>query len=307
MNNAVDIHAHAAALTERGYTIIPSQVEPQHIAALNAAADKALDKVSRAISEGVKPAHTQFNPHVRSARCFYTWGEASCLLLAHPTVHALGRAVLGQAKLWEMPVLEALPMPSNAELGPFDWHRDFSVGQQQDLRQAYLWIFTCLTDVTADNGATWVVPGSHRNAALQAPSAEIGNGHTTAAVQLTANAGDIVAINPVALHRVGENRTRRGRRLALIGLCRVDRRPLLNHWSIAGKTLRAHLPEPVRELLKSSDSTLDESWDVLPDGWTVAKTPPVERVLRSLVRRGAKAIGDPKLVLRRLQGNIRDR
>jgi ectoine hydroxylase-related dioxygenase (phytanoyl-CoA dioxygenase family) len=302
MSNAVDISAHAAAVIERGYTIIPSQVDPDQIAALNAAADRALDKVSLAMAEGIKPAHTQFNPHVRSARCFYAWDEASRRLLAHPSVHALGQAVLGKAKLWEMTVLEALPMPRDADLGPFDWHRDFSAAPQEGLHQAYLWVFTCLTDVTPDNGATWVVPGSHKNTSLVPPSERSDPSSASAAVQLTARAGDIVAINPVMLHRVGENRTTAGRRLALVGLCRSDRRPLLNHWAIAGRSFRQRMPQTVRALLTNSDCTLDESWDVLPDGWSVAKMPPLERTLRRLVRKSAVALSDPGRVLRRLGG-----
>lgn len=299
MSHPPDIRAHAAAVIERGYTIIPAQVDGEQIAALGAAADRALDKVSRLMASGVQPAHTQINAHVRSARCFYTW-DASCRrLLGHPTVHALGQAVLKQPRLWEMTVLEALPMPQDAELGPFGWHRDFSAVAEDGLQQAYLWVFTCLTDVTADNGATWVVPGSHRNPALRPPSADGGD----EAVQLTARAGDIVAINPAMLHRVGENRTAAGRRLALVGLCHSDRRPLLNHWSIAGAELRRALPEPVQALLHTTDRTLDRTWDVLPDRWAVPPSVRIERGLRRVIRAGTAVLHDPRRAWRRLAGN----
>lgn len=304
MNDQPDIGLHAAAVIERGYTIIPAQVDGEQIAALGAAADRALDKVSRLMASGVQPAHTQINAHVRSARCFYTW-DASCRrLLGHPTVHALGQAVLKQPRLWEMTVLEALPMPEDAELGPFGWHRDFSAAAEDGLQQAYLWIFTCLTDVTADNGATWVVPASHRNPALLPPSADASAQTAPAeAVQLTARAGDIIAINPAMLHRVGENRTAAGRRLALVGLCRNDRPPLLNHWSIAGTDLRRSLPEPVQALLQTTDRTLDRSWDVLPDGWAIPPAVRIERGLRRVIRAGSAVLDDPRRVWRRLAGH----
>ncbi len=304
MNNQIDIRAHAASVIERGYTIIPAQVDREQIAALSAAADRALDKVSQLMAAGVRPAHTEFNPHVRSTRCFYTWDASSRGLLGHPTVHALGKAVLNQARLWEMSVLEALPMPKDAELGPFDWHRDFSAVAADGLQQAYLWIFICLTDVTADNGATWVVPGSHRDPSLVAPAADASPQAThSKAVQLTARAGDIIAMNPVMLHRVGENRTATGRRLALVGLCRSDRKPLLNHWSIAGADVRQCLPEPARALLHTTDRTLDKTWDVLPDGWVVPPTARIERKLRRLIHTGTAALAGPRRVWRRLTGN----
>lgn len=299
MNDQPDIGAHAAAVIERGYTIIPAQVDGGQIAALSAAAGRALDKVSRLMAAGLQPAHTQINAHVRAARCFYTWDASSRRLLGHPTVHALGQAVLKQPRLWEMTVLEALPMPKDAELGPFDWHRDFSGVAADGLQQAYLWVFTCLTDVTADNGATWVVPGSHRNPALRPPGGDGG----AKAVQLTALAGDIIAINPAMLHRVGENRTAAGRRLALVGLCRSDRRPLLNHWSIAGTELRRDLPEAVQTLLHTTDRTLDRIWDVLPDGWPIPPTVRLERSLRRVVRAGTHMLNNPRGAWRRLAGH----
>ncbi len=299
MSVPADIAKHAASVIDRGYAIIPAQVEPEQLAALNIAADHALDKVSRVMASGVRVSHTELNRYVRSARCFYTWDASSRRLLGHEAVHALGKLVLGQVRLWEMPVLEALPMPVDADLGPFDWHRDFSAEAKDGVQQAYLWVFTCLTDVTADNGATWVVPGSHRDPKLRPPGAG-DRSHQGEAVQLTARAGDMVVINPVMLHRVGENRTTHGRRLALVGLCRSDRRPLLNHWSIGGARVRQDVPQAVRDMMHTTDWSLDTSWDVLPDGWTVDAPPPLQRAMRRIVGAGGAVLAGPRRVWRRL-------
>jgi ectoine hydroxylase-related dioxygenase (phytanoyl-CoA dioxygenase family) len=292
MNPTTDLAAHAAAVIECGYTIIPAQVSPDQIAALNAAADRALDKVTRVTASGVRVAHTQVNRYVRAARCFYTWDTASRRLLGHATVQALGKLVLGQPRLWEMTVLEALPKPDGADLGPFDWHRDFSAAPADGLQQSYLWVFTCLTDVTSDNGATWVVPGSHRDPSLRPPGQGDGQAGGNA-VQLTARAGDIVVINPVMLHRVGDNRTRSGRRLALVGFCRSDRPPLLNHWLIGGQRLRRELPASVSAQLYTKDWSLDTNWEVLPDDWTVESPPPLQRAMRGLARAGGIVLRAP--------------
>jgi hypothetical protein len=299
MNVTLDLAAHADAIVERGYTIIPWQVPPDQIAVLNAAADRALDRSSQALASGRKVRHTQFNPYVRSARCFYTWDAASRRLLGHATIQSLGKLVLGTPRLWEMSVLEALPMPEDADLGPFDWHRDFSAAPQDGMQQSYLWVFTCLTDVTADNGATWVVPGSHRDASLLPPGRN-GEAGRAEAVQLTAKAGDIVVITPVMLHRVGANRTHSGRRLALVGLCRSDRPPLLNHWLIGGERVRNDLPEPVAAQLYTDDWTIDDDWNVLPDGWQVERAPALRRAARAVVRAGRFALTTPQRLRRRL-------
>ncbi|MBA3589997.1 phytanoyl-CoA dioxygenase family protein [Methylibium sp.] len=295
---SLDIDAHTESVMARGYTVIPGQVSASEIASLNAAADRALEKFSRVVAAGIKPTHTQLNPYVRSARCFYTWDASSRELLGHDTIHALAQAVLGRPRLWDMTVLEALPMPTEAELGPFNWHRDFSASCK-DERHGYLWIFTCLTDVTKNNGATWVIPGSHRDTSLVPPSqTNVSGAKPSNAVQLTAQAGDIVAINPAMFHCVGENRTGSGRRLALVGMCRMDRPPLLDHWSIAGPALQKQLPDRVRKLLRATYGAADASFDVLPDGWTVAKSSGVERAFRRVWRRAGAVLSKPGRVLR---------
>lgn len=258
------------SIAENGYTIIPRQIDAENIARLNAAADRAIKAVDSAMLSGVKPSHTEVNPYVQAVRCFYCWDRSCRELLEHDTIHALGQTMLGDARLWDMSVLEARPMPNNAELGAFDWHRDFPMSTD-DNGQSYLWVFVCLTDTTTDNGATWVIPGSHRNASIPQPNHGAINDMTPpTAVQLTAHAGDIVAINPVMLHRVGENHTLGCRRLALIGLCREGRLPLLNHWAIAAHSVQKEASGRLRQLLYTNVSKLDQIWDVLPEGWPSA-------------------------------------
>lgn len=284
--NTLDIAAHAQSVATQGYTVIPNQIGAESLRKLNAAADRALDAVSSAISDGVRPAYTQQNAFYRSARCFYCWDPSTQQLLEHETVLALADAVLGQPRLWDMTVLEALPMPKGAELGPFNWHRDFSASDKRK-SDAYLWIFICLTDVTGENGATWAIPGSHRDALMEEPKQATASDPPPAnAVQLTARAGDIVVINPVMYHCVGENRTLAGRRLALVGMCRSDQPPLLNHWAIAGTKLQRKLPAKVRALMRTNDMTLAGTWDVLPPGWVVSKPSVVKRAMHAFYRRG---------------------
>lgn len=276
----LDITAHAQSVVTRGYTVIPAQVSADRLEALNAAADSALATVSRALASGVKPSYTELNPYVRAARCFYAWDLACRDLLAHDTIHALANAVLGKVRLWDMAVLEAMPMPPEAKLDAFDWHRDFPA-LLKDERPAYLWIFTCLTDVTADNGATWVLPGSQRDASRTPPASITGlEAKPFDAVQLTAKAGDIIAINPTMLHCVGENRTKLGRRLALVAMCREDRPPLFNHWSMAPPSWRSEMGDRVRAIVRTSALSLAERWDVLPEGWTVVRPSITRRVRR---------------------------
>ena len=84
-------------------------------------------------------------------------------LMMHPTVSALGdRHLLGNAKQWQLNVSAAL------EVGP--GARDQVLHREEDLYPyfpvprpnlilASMW---AITDFTADNGGTMIVPGSHR-------------------------------------------------------------------------------------------------------------------------------------------------
>jgi len=282
----IDIETHAKAISENGYTIIPGQIGVEELARLNAAADRAVTAVDHAMLSGLKPAHTTLHSHVRAVRCFYCWDRSCRDLLEHDTVHALGQTVLGDARLWDMAILEVRPMPSGTELGLFDWHRDFPMSIE-DNEHSYLWVFVCLTDTTINNGATWVIPGSHRDASIAQPNHSAASDmRPPIAIQLTAYAGDIVAFNPLILHAVGENRTLNCRRLALIGLCRASHLPLMNHWSIAAYDVQKEASERLRRLLYTDVSLLDETWDVLPNGWPSAtKRALLKRSFRRFIRR----------------------
>jgi ectoine hydroxylase-related dioxygenase (phytanoyl-CoA dioxygenase family) len=189
-----------------------------------------------------------------------------------------------------MVVLEALPLPKNAQLGAYDWHRDFPPLSTNE-KPAYMWIFFCLTDTTPENGATWILPGSHRNFDLPQPrKGAVSANRPDGAIQLCAKAGDIAAINPHMFHAVGENQTTGHRRLLNIGLCRQDRRPLLNHWEIA-KSGFSHPPaDHVRALMTTKDWRLEKHWDVLPDGWPVHKPAGLSRKLHTLRLRADAAL-----------------
>jgi ectoine hydroxylase-related dioxygenase (phytanoyl-CoA dioxygenase family) len=280
------LNDHIKEITELGCTVIPEQISSEQLGLLNKAADRAISAVDNAIASGIKPRHTQMNPYVRAARCFYCWDKSCRNLLAHDTVNVLGNKILKNARLWDMSVLEARPMPEDAELGPFQWHRDFPVSID-DNGQSYLWVFICLTDTTSENGATWVIPRSHRDETINQPQqGSVKELAVPSGIQLTAKAGDIVVINPVALHSVGENRTLDVRRLLLIGLCSSDRLPLLNHWAIAGNDIQNEASDRLRQLLSIDNSFLEDDWDVLPENWhTKSLGKRIKRFVKKVIRR----------------------
>src|SRR5207248_39099 len=118
------------------------------------------------------------------------------------------------------------------------WHRDIDVFDDSPSNVRYLWFFVYLDDCTAENGAIWILPGSQRIPNDRVPGKEFGLERFPSRVQLVGQAGDLVVINPSALHSVGHNMTERARRMLNVGVCHVEVRPLLDHWAIAGPAIQ---------------------------------------------------------------------
>jgi hypothetical protein len=257
---------HAAEVRELGWTVLPSQLPEHELGPLRAACDRALAAVDAHLARGGTLAMTVIAEHYRAARCLYCWDESLARALELPVLAELAELTLGRHRLWDCEVLAALP--AAAERSTITtWHRD-NVPERD--RGRYLWCFLCLDDVGPANGATWILPRSHRDAAIPAPAPGDDPVGTSGAVQTRAAAGAIIALDPSTLHSGGHNRSAGPRRLLNLGLCSVERPPLFDHWAIAGPRLRAGASARLRSLLDSGVPDLPGSWDVLPPGWPSA-------------------------------------
>jgi hypothetical protein len=263
---------HAYALDVSGYTILPGQVGPAELELLRGCADRALSRTAELTAQGTKLRHTFTHAYYNSCRCMYCWGDACVRLLEHDAIHGLAGAVMDNFQLWDMLVMATLPAPEGAE-ATTAWHRDFTGMVWGAPTPGYLWFNLCLDDVTPENGATWVVPGSHRRAAGRAAEPAISEDRREVLemyptrLQVCAKAGDIVVFSPTLLHNSGHNRSKKARRLLNVGLCHRSLPPLLNHWAIAGPAIREGASERLRSILNAEAKPLEETWTGLPTGW----------------------------------------
>jgi hypothetical protein len=269
------LERHAYAVDVSGYTILPAQVGAAELDELRLCADRALAATRAAVRVGQKLKHTYTTEYYEAVRCLYCWGEACVRLLEHDTVHALAALLMGRYRLWDLSVLAALPAPPTASAATTSWHRDYRHVVSGTPLPGHLWFFLCLDDVTSDNGATWVVPGSHRIASTHEPApGKAWSGDSLDAypsrIQLCGRAGDIVVIDPLLMHSSGRNNTARARRLLNIGLVHADLQPLLDHWAVAGPATQEGASERVRMMLGADRAPLDTTWTVLPEGWQTA-------------------------------------
>lgn len=271
--DVLSVEQHAESISQKGFTVFPNQLDQSWLDRLNASADLATIAIDRALASGIELTHTLPSSYICTVRRFYCWDQSARDLLDHDTVHLLSSAVLGETRLWDMTLLEARHLPEETDIDGFDWnqhiegfewHRDFNVSNAH----SYLWMFFCLTDTTEDNGATWVVPGTHRyEIAARYCVEKLKSTRPPSAVQLTAKAGDLVVMDPTMIHSVGENRSRSNRRLLLVGLCRADHEPLMNHWAVVPPKRRTQFSHRAQALLQTKNSRLDIDWDVLPENW----------------------------------------
>lgn len=271
--SALELGRHAHALAVSGYTTVPGQIDERELAALRTAAQLALEAESKSVK---KQPYTLVNDYYKAVRCMYSWGDACVRLLEHPTIHGIASLLMREYVLWDMTLLSALPAPEStaaegSAAATTAWHRDFDGPYRGAQMPGHLWFFVCLDDVTSRNGATWVVPGSHRLDSQFEPAADEAWARSLeqfpSRLQLCAEAGDLLILDPTMLHTSGRNNSALPRRLLNVGLCHGHFQPLMDHRSIAQPLLRSGASDRVRGMLGEKRASLDTSWPVLPEGW----------------------------------------
>lgn len=99
-------------------------------------------------------------------------------------------------------------------------------------------------DFTAENGATWLMPGSHR---IDAKPAE--RVFYAAAKQAEGKAGDILLFDSRLWHAAGRNRTDKPRRALTLTFSRPFMKPQLDYPRFLGAAYAADLSPAVRQVL----------------------------------------------------------
>lgn len=192
-----------ARLQRDGYALLRQAIPADWLPALRAAFDAGVTPSDRwPVPRGPDWRHSMLDldPTV----------QAVCRL---PAVLVVAGALIGE-RFFLAQVEGREPLPGGGHQG---LHRDFSAERPGDTVNALAFF----DDYGPDNGATRLVPGSHRQA-TDAPPVDLAD--ESHVVQLDGHAGDILVFDADLVHAASLNRSGAHRRSILIGYFAESRR-----------------------------------------------------------------------------------
>lgn len=236
-------------LDELGYTLIPGLVDPGWLRELRARVEELFEQ------EGENAGHEfKQEPHARRLANLVDKGEVFERVVSHPLLLELVEHVLGpEFKLSSLNARSTNPFAPE----PQPLHAD--MGLLPDARGACVcnsvWM---LDDFTADNGATRVVPGSHRWGRLpQTDLADLLAPHPQQ-ILIIAPAGSVAVYNAHLWHGGTANRTNRHRRALHGFFVRRDQPQQQHQKALLRPETQARLSPALRRLLALDDPLNDE-------------------------------------------------
>jgi hypothetical protein len=194
--------AHLEMLGVRGYTVLPSDLCDATVGRLG----EALERVYRQQAEESGGAAALRDLGEEGiVRAPLAYDPLFVALAAHPAVTALAAAALGNYVVLNQQ--NGVINPARREFGQAAWHRDLPYQHFVMSRPLALAALFCIDPFTIENGATLVIPGSHRSEAFPSHAAI-----ETLATPVAAASGSFIVFDAMLYHRAGDNRSTAPRR-----------------------------------------------------------------------------------------------
>ena len=215
-----------------GYIKVEAVFTTEEVAALRRVTDEFVEK-SREVAEhndifDLEPGHSPTNPRVRRIKNPCLYHTVYDQTLRHPNILGIVAQLIGSGIRYNGHKLN-MKYP---EFGsPVEWHQDwaFYPHTNDDL----LAVGVVIDDMTVENGALMVLPGSHKGPTLDHHQNGAFVGAVTepgftpeGAVPIEIKAGGITIHHVRALHGSAPNTSEKPRRLLLFQYCAVDAWPL---------------------------------------------------------------------------------
>lgn len=228
-------HSQLASFDTHGFLALNRFLEPARLERVREALE------ARYALEGDEAGSEQPGTrlHVRRLCNLFAKGEPFLELAIDPIVLAMAHHVIGAEFRWQAFNAHD-PLPGQPTRQAIHADRQFFSGCA-----AYLNVLIAVDDLTEENGATRLVPGSHRRPwpRKAVPDREAALAPMDEEILLTASAGSVIFVHGDTWHGARDNRSTETRRVLHLGFACPDTAP---QYEIA-----ATLPEQSRSRLGS--------------------------------------------------------
>lgn len=222
-----DLERACDEIQERGFTVVRGAIEIGEIAALTADLERAIaEDLALAQQRPGQTAYMVLNLMLR--------GRSFVRLLENPVLHGYFDRILGPTSIVYAYTSSSMPPDGT------NYSRRIHVDCPRfiDNYVSNVGVTLALTDFTATNGATQLLPGSHR---MPDPPDE--RHFEDAAEHVYPRAGDAIVFNARTWHRGGINRSAAIRHSVTMNVCRSYMRQQFDFPRMVGADIKAQLGE----------------------------------------------------------------
>lgn len=231
----MNIETMYAQYQEQGYVLIPDALGPDEVRELQATTDRIAAQAAGLTEENAlfdfEAAHTPEAPMVQRLKKPHRVDPLYFALAKHPAIFPLVQRICGENMRLSH---SKINMKAAREGSPLEWHQDWAFAPHTNMSTCVASVM--IDDVSLENGAMQVLPGSHQGPLLEHHDPELGFvgavdivaqkvdiGH---AASLVGAAGTVSIHHPMTMHGSGANRSGRQRRILFLEYAASDAFPL---------------------------------------------------------------------------------
>ena len=231
-------------LDEHGYVRLEQALTPEQAQALRERSTELIAAEREPGEREADDAYVYLDGNAQRVWNLVNKGRIYEEMIQHPRVLELQEQLLGDDCILSSFTINLIGPGSEAGR----WHNDspplggFPDPLPEQARCANT--IYALDDFTPENGATWVVPSSHRRCCAPDEAGQYDDG-----IQLEARMGDIVVFHGATWHRSGANATDRERMILLGFFCRAFAKPQQDGFRLAQPEVIERATPPLKRLL----------------------------------------------------------
>lgn len=220
---------------EQGYVLLPGALSADDVRELQATTDRIAAQAKGMTEEGAmfdfEAAHTPEAPMVQRIKKPHRIDPLYFALAKHPAIFPLVQRICGENMRLSHTKIN---MKAAREGSPLEWHQDWAFAPHTNMSTCVASVM--IDDVSLENGAMQVLPGSHLGPLLEHHDPELGfvgavdvvaqNVDLSNAASLVGPAGTVSLHHPMTMHGSGTNRSGRQRRILFLEYAASDAYPL---------------------------------------------------------------------------------